>query len=69
LVTRTDVVPRYALEKNITNKRNPIKINPYKSLFDDTASEISQSAAFERFNASQDNLLKEPVNKFYKLHL
>ncbi len=63
------MVPRYALEKNITNKRNPIKVNPYKSLFDDTASEISQSAAFDRLNASKDNLLEEPVNKFYKLKL
>lgn len=32
-------ISRRDLEKNTTNKRKPIKINPYKSLFEDNNTE------------------------------
>ena len=53
------------------NKRNPIRINPYKSLFDDTASliEVNQSPGVltsEKIsNSSKDNLNEQPVNDFF----
>ena len=33
-------ISRQALEKNITNKRIPIRINPFKSLFDPETGDV-----------------------------